>query len=304
MKVKKIKSDSIILHENSQVKLKTCGTCREIQFTAGTNTKCPIQNISKDKYLDKETGEVKDRIHNESRYQSPKSVRKSINKLMDLIRCNAAASSKCKWMTLTYCDVVTDYKQVYVDGKMFLRRLQRHLDKQSNLSDGQKKFQRITVAEPQGEGHGNSWHLHLLLIFKDKAPFISNDVMAGLWGYGMTDTHKVDDADGLALYFKAYLSDVEFIAEDGEDDSDVKTVEKMVGGVSKQFIKGERLKYYSTGMPLFSSSRGMHRPIVEKVSNQEAEERVGDCKMVYRETFAIGDDGRGNIVDKRYYKKR
>lgn len=52
--------------------------------------------------------------------------------------------------------------------------------------------------------------------------------MAGLWGYGMTDTHKVNDADGLALYFKAYLSDVEFIVEEGEDVSGVKSVKKMV----------------------------------------------------------------------------
>lgn len=30
-----------------------------------------------------------------------------------------------------------------------------------------------------------------------------------------------------------------------------------------------RLKYYPTGMPLFSASRGMKRPIVEKISNKE-----------------------------------
>lgn len=30
-------------------------------------------------------------------------------------------------------------------------------------------------------------------------------------GYGMTDTHKVYDADTLALYFRAYLSDVEYV---------------------------------------------------------------------------------------------
>lgn len=128
---------------------------------------------------------------------------------------------------------------MYEDGKMFLRRLQWHLDKQSNLLDGQKKFRRITVAEQQGEGHGNSWHLHILLIFEDTAPYIANEVIADLWGFGITDTHKVYDADGLALYFKAYLSDVEYIT-DGED-SNIETVEKLVDGVSKQFIKGEQI---------------------------------------------------------------
>ena len=199
---------------------------------------------------------------------------------------------------------MTDHEKVYEDGKMFLRRLQRHLERQSELSDAQKSFRRITVAEPQGEGHGNSWHLHILLIFEDTAPFISNGIMAELWNYGITDTHKVYDAEVLALYFKAYLSDVEYTAEAGKGGSGVKTVEKLADGVSKQFIKGERLRYYPTGMPLFTSSRGMRRSVVEKVSNQEAEERVSDCKMVYRETFVIGEVGCGNIVDKRYYKKR
>ena len=174
MKIRKVNSNQIILHENSEVKFKIAGNTREVQFSAGVNKKCPIQNISKDKYLDKETGEIKERKKSENRYQTPKSVRKSINNLMDLIRCNATDPSCCKWMTLTYANVMTDHEKVYEDGKMFLRRLQRYLNKQTNLSEGQKSFKRITVGEPQGDGHGNSWHLHILLIFEDVAPFIPN----------------------------------------------------------------------------------------------------------------------------------
>ena len=53
----------------------------------------------------------------------------------------------------------------------------------------------------------------MLLIFDSKAPYISNKDIADLWGYGMTDTHKVYDADTLALYFRAYLSDIEYVEE-------------------------------------------------------------------------------------------
>ncbi|MBA4689098.1 MAG: hypothetical protein H2184_18385 [Candidatus Galacturonibacter soehngenii] len=300
MKIRKVDSKSIILHENTEVKLKIAGNTREVQFSAGVNKRCPIQNISKDKYLDKETGEIKERKKSENRYQTPKSVRKSINNLMDLIRCNATDPSCCKWMTLTYANVMTDHEKVYENGKMFLRRLQRYLNNQTELSVGQKTFKRITVAEPQGEKHYNSWHLHILLIFNDKAPFISNEAITELWARGITDTHKVYDADGLALYFKVYLSDVEYV--EGDETNDV--VDKDVNGVSKQFIKGGRLKYYPTGMPLFSASRGMKRPFVEKISNKEAMERVKDYKMVYQVTYAIGDkEKQGNIIDKRYYKK-
>lgn len=301
MKIKKVDSKSIILHEETEVKFKTAGNTREVQFSAGVNKKCPIQNISKDKYLDKETGEIKERKKSENRYQSPKSVRKSINKLMDLIRCNATSSSNCKWLTLTYADVMIDHTKVYEDGKMFLRRLQRYLNNKTELSVGQKSFKRITVAEPQGESHGNSWHLHILLIFEEIAPFISYEVIAELWGHGLTDTHKVYDADGLALYFKVYLSDVEYV--EGDETYDV--VDKVVEGKSKQFIKGGRLKYYPTGMPLFSASRGMKRPIVEKMSNKEAMDRVSDCRLVYQESYVIGDkQKKGNIIDKKFYKKQ
>ena len=136
MRTKKIDSKSIILHEESEVKFKIAGNTREVQFLAGVNKRCPIQNISKDKYLDKETGEIKERKRSENRYQTPKSVRKSINNLINLIRCNATDPSCCKWLTLTYADAMTDYTKVYEDGKMFLRRLQRYLNNQTELSVG------------------------------------------------------------------------------------------------------------------------------------------------------------------------
>lgn len=306
MRIKKVSSDTIKLYETSQVKFKTAGNTREVQFTAGNNNCCPIQNIAKNKYLDKQTGEIKERKKSLSRYQTPKSVRKSINRLMDLIRCNATEPTHCKWITLTYADAMTDYTNVYEDGKMFIRRLQRYVNKSEEIADSQKSFKRITVAEPQGESHDNSWHLHILLIFDVPAPYIENNVIAELWGHGITDTHKVYDADGLALYFKAYLSDLEYEGDENEEDmsNSPSVVVKDVNGNDKKFIKGERLKYYPTGMPLFSASRGMKRPIVENISNKEAMERVAGCKLVYRETYAIGDENRGNIIDKRYYKKQ
>ena len=305
MRIKKIDSDTVKLCETTKVKLKIAGNTRVVQFKAGNNKTCTVRNLSKDTYLDTRTGEVKQKKKSESRYQSPKSVRKSINRLMDLIRCNATDPAKCKWITVTYENVMTDGKQAFLDAKQFLRKLKRYLAKQNNLTTGQKLFKYITVAEPQGEQHGNSWHLHILLIFDDTAPFIENETIAGLWGHGITSTNKVYDGDGLALYFKAHLSDVEY--EDESTESDKKkpeTVEKTVDGVSKQFIKGERLKYYPAGMNLYSSSRGMKKTVVEEMTNAEAMERVGDSELVYRETYAIGNKDKGNLIDKRYYKKK
>ncbi|MBO5166422.1 MAG: hypothetical protein IJ405_04125 [Lachnospiraceae bacterium] len=137
---------------------------------------------------------------------------------MDLIRCNATDPAKCKWLTVTYEEVMTNGNQAYLDSKLFLGRLKRYLAKQIDLTDGQKSFQYITVAEPQGESHGNSWHLHILLIFKDTVTFITNETITELWSHGITSTHAVYDADDIALYFKAYLRDVEY--EDDNTDSE------------------------------------------------------------------------------------
>ncbi len=304
MRVRKVSSNDVKLYDLTQVKLKTAGNTSVIQFTAGNNKSCPVRNLSKDEYLDKKTGEVKEKNKSKNRQQVPKSVRKSINRLMDLIRCNATDSAKCRWLTVTYEEVMTDGHQAFLDAKLFLRRLKRYLAKQIDLTAGQKSFQYITVAEPQGEKHGNSWHLHILLIVEDTAPFIANETIAEIWGYGITSTHKVFDADGLALYFKAYLSDVEYENDSNDDEDKPATVEKLVDGVSKQFIKGERLKYYPAGMNIYSSSRGMKRPEVEEMTNAEAMERVGDAELVYRETYSIGADDKGNLIDKRYYKKK
>lgn len=307
MRVRKVNSNDVKIHDSVQVKLKTAGNTSVVQFTAGNNKTCTVRNLSKDTYLDTRTGEVKQKKKSESRYQSPKSVRKSINRLMDLIRCNATDPAKCKWLTITYEEVMTDGKQAFLDAKLFLRKLKRYLAKQIDLTAGQKSFQYITIAEPQGERHGNSWHLHILLIFEDTAPFIENDMIAELWSNGITSTHKVFDADGLALYFKVYLSDIEYENDNADDEDNADkpaTVEKIVDGVSKQFLKGERLKYYPRGMNLYSSSRGMKKPVVEELTNKEAMARVGDAKLVYRETYSIGDDMKGNLVDKRYYKKK
>lgn len=65
---------------------------------------------------------------------------------------------------------------------MFLRRLQRDLNKSEEIFDSQKIFKRITVTEPQGESHDNPWYLRILPIFDVPAPFIENEVIAELWG--------------------------------------------------------------------------------------------------------------------------
>lgn len=72
MRIKRKDTDVVKLCEASQVKVKTAGDTTVIQFCVGQNKKCPVQNLSKDTYLLKETGEIKEKKKSESRYQLPK----------------------------------------------------------------------------------------------------------------------------------------------------------------------------------------------------------------------------------------
>ena len=74
---------------------------------------------------------------------------------------------------------MTDCKRVFKDNKAFLRKLRSYLRKQK-LPESKSDFKFIAVAEPQGENHDNSWHIHLLLIFDSIVPFVSNQDIADL----------------------------------------------------------------------------------------------------------------------------
>lgn len=58
MQIKKVKSDVIKLYETSQVKLKTAGNTREVQFMAGNNNRCPKGGSSSRAY--QSTGRMSD----------------------------------------------------------------------------------------------------------------------------------------------------------------------------------------------------------------------------------------------------
>lgn len=59
MRIRKMKPVDVQLHDLTKVKLKIAGNTSVVQFTAGVNKSCPVQNLSKDTYLNKKTGEVK-----------------------------------------------------------------------------------------------------------------------------------------------------------------------------------------------------------------------------------------------------
>lgn len=74
MRIKRLKPTDVKVADTAQVKVKTTGNTAVVQFTAGVNKKCPVQNLSKDTYMLKETGEIKQKNKAENRFQSPKNM--------------------------------------------------------------------------------------------------------------------------------------------------------------------------------------------------------------------------------------
>ena len=168
----------------------------EICYLEHRNTICPIQKIDKYTYFVLNTGEVKDCNHIENRSENKLQVSQSLKRLRDYINTNIVDVKKCKWITLTYAENMTDTKRLYKDFKKFIMKFRYKYG----------SFEYIVACEPQSRG---AWHCHCIIIFDKKAPFIPNKEIERLWGFGFTKTNKLDDIDNIGAYLTAYLGDME-----------------------------------------------------------------------------------------------
>ncbi|MEG2720326.1 MAG: hypothetical protein RR914_03275, partial [Oscillospiraceae bacterium] len=211
---------------------------------------------------------------------------------------NVINTEYCLWVTLTYAENMTDTKQLYEDFKKFTMRMRY------NKYD----FEYIVAMEPQGRG---AWHAHLIMIFKEKAPFILNEKLSEIWGHGFVKVKKLDDVDNVGAYLTAYLVDMDF-AEfkkagfELEKCKAVKwldTVDESGNSVPKAIVKGARLVLYPPKFNLYRCSRGIKKPAVEKISSEDAEKKVSTLIPTFERTVIIEDEqiNYDNILNYRYF---
>lgn len=286
----------------AQVTVKLCGNVIEIRYMRSAPVAI-IEKVSAELYIDKRTGEVKEFRHSENRAESKASVAQSLRKLRDLINANLTEPETALWVTFTYAENMRDAKRLYEDFRRFWQRFRYYLNKQH----GHASAEYITAAEPQARG---AWHLHGLLLFPDKAPFIPNADIARIWGHGFTKTKSLTEIDNPGLYLIAYLSDMELteamsagntrgrIAETSATDEQGKRQKKAV-------IKGARLRLYPPGFNLYRTSRGVKRPEIWQTTEAEAQEIVQGVPLTYEKTIAVTDEAGDvkNIINYRQYNK-
>lgn len=246
----------------------------EVSFSQFKSSGGHIQKVDKDHYINLVSGEFCECQHTESRADSADTVRRSMKKARDIINTNCIFPSKLRWITLTYAENMQDKDRLYSDFQKFVQRLQRKIG----------KFEYIAAAEPQGRG---AWHMHVLLIFSDEAPFLENKLIADTWQQGFVNVKAVTDVSNVGAYLSAYMADVEL---DPQNPVPGEIVEREVDGQKKKFIKGARLKWYPPGMNIFRYSRGIERPQAEKMAYRAAQSKLEGFKRTYSTVNCISDE--------------
>ena len=76
--------------------------------------------------------------------------------------------------------------------------------------------------------------------------------------------------------------------------------------VKKQFMKGARLHMYPSGMNLYRHSKGIKKPITEKLAYEELKDIVGTTTANYTKTIDLDLEGRfiNSITYEQYNLKR
>lgn len=302
MKIEKVENNLFPVNDDSYVKVTKTGNITTITACL-RECKQTVQKVSANEYIVIDSGEIKTyKKHTEKRIENPTSLKQSMKNLRDIINTNCMDARKCKFLTLTYRENMQDTKKLYTDVKNFHKRLRYFLKN--------TKFEYISVIEPQGRG---SFHIHELLIFNKKAPFIPNSKIEGIWGNGFTKTTKIDNIDNVGAYLCAYLTSIPVEQADLKDIKSLSNIKKVnttdENGkpINKHIIKGGRLKHYPKGIRFYRCSRGVLRPEAVKCPYSVAKDMVKNSVLTYEKTIKIYDDINEkplNIINYKQYNSK
>lgn len=289
---------ALSIHHNSPVTVKDMGNVVEVVHNARPANGPCIKKLDKDYYIDLRNGEVKEFDHMSNRADDLRALKNSMRNLRDLINNNVIDVSCCRWCTFTYAENMTDPKRLYNDWYNCRNKIIRRW--------GKNEY--IAIAEPQGRG---AWHLHVILLFDQKAPFISNHDLATAWGQGFVTVKKMDSVDNVGAYLTAYLADLPL--EDAKkfglcgEVKEIEVLDDDGNSVKKHFIKGARAHMYPAGFNFYRCSRGVRKPDKQVMAYGEAIDLVNGSVCTYRSTVDIKaekGDYHNTITYESYNRKR
>lgn len=265
----------MVVKDDEYYKVKECGKIVEVERSSnggGRRKKGSIKKISNEQYVVLSTGEIKKFKRKENKGdENIRSIRRALGKCRDIINTNLIDEEKAISLTLTYEEKVDDVKQVGKDFTAFIRRLRNMV--------GECEY--IYVVELQKRG---SWHIHAILIFDTKAPFIVCEEIESMWGKGIVDVQNTKNAMALGLYLT----------------SDVK---KDKSGNTK--VKGAHIEKYEKGMRVFRCSRGLKKPTIKYKQGKDIKGELADKELIHETNYEYtAPNGFHNIVCKNTYQKK
>ena len=215
-----------------------------------------IQKLSATEFLDKRTGEVRKFQINDKRTDNRYQLLKTFAEARNRINYNIQEPEKVMFLTLTYRENVQNTEKVYNDFKNFNKLFLRPIYGQ---------FEYITAMEPQGRG---AWHLHVLLIFKDKLPYFDAKTVRKAWGKGAVRLERIDSVENAGAYLSAYLTDTYNENEHMRE-------------------KHARLSKYPKQCHIFRWSKGIKKPPETRISQAEFEALLQNASVQYQTCFSI-----------------
>lgn len=266
-----------------------------IEMTTSLGGTPVMQKVSKDKMVNRVTGELK-KIHHVTSRADPKnyeSLRQTFKRLKRLIGTNFKGGYSELWATLTYKDSpMVDPNRLYNDFKRMMRRLRRLVG---------KYLAYIVIIEPQSSG---SLHAHLLLKTLDGSRlYIANKDLATAWGQGFVNVKRLSDSDNVASYVMAYVSNIDLNNLEGKFSNASNTK------LPKRIVKGGRLALYPINMQIYRrSKRGIKEPLKLKGTKKMIKNKynINDATPDYYRKFDIkrkaGEDS--FEIETEYYSRK
>lgn len=310
MEKRPLEQHEMAINPGAIVKVTTMNHIVEIQFLEKQNTTAHIRKLDADRYVDLRDGEIKEFQRTENRGQGENSLRKTFNKLRELINANFVGSPNELFVTLTYRgDLQTnDTKRVYGDFEKFIKRLKYQYRKISTIDY-------INVLEPHASGN---FHMHVLMRFNDlETVYIPNEVdsagnsinapMRDRWGNGNVTMSSLKNNDNIGAYLTAYLTDIQVSDDFTAKNSSTEVFEKEVNGQKKKFVKGGRLMWYPTGVNIYRRSKGILDAESEKMTYKKAQKKVGNANPNFKYGVELIDnesDFRNTLIKEQYNLKR
>ena len=286
-KVKIIESEKAKIFPGANVKKSIQGNIIEITYTSHRKQGATIKKLNKEQYMVVSSGEIKEYNQEKegNRTDNIKEVKRSMQKLRAIINTNVYDVSTVRWCTFTYKENMQDHKQVVKDFSAFWKRFKRKYKEFEQLDY-------IIALEPQERG---AWHIHALILFHKKAPFISGYELGDLWQKGFCNVQAIDNVDNVGAYLTAYLTDIE-VPQDSEDYDKIKD--------NKKIKKGSRLSYYPTKMKFYRYTKGIKKPQEEEVFYGDLQE-LNKCSQTFKKAMEIhydeNDPTKKITIIKEYY---